>query len=145
MHESFVASHLSEALEELQRTISSLQSSGAYSEEELQVALEHAYHHLNTAWNGRNTSPVKAGAATDAEFTVWGRFPADLVLPALASFPASVQCSFCGDGIVRRPPEPLSLLIPLEDSGAQELFSHLSCLRDRLHPSVPLAVLPTED
>ena len=48
------------------------------------------------------------------------------------------QCCFCGqtiDDTVHR------ITVDVEDGGSQELFTHLVCLRQRLHPSVPLSEL----
>jgi hypothetical protein len=36
----------------------------------------HLYHHINTAWNARN-STSGIGQATDAEFREWSAFPTD--------------------------------------------------------------------
>ena len=48
------------------------------------------------------------------------------------------QCCFCGlaaeEGAKR-----VTLVIPLEDGGSQNLFCHSICLRRVVHPAVPLA------
>ncbi len=55
--------------------------------------------------------------------------------------PYQFQCCFCGNALIAREVEVVTLVIPLHEGGAQELRSHLTCLRRSLHPSVPLAVL----
>jgi len=50
----------------------------------------------------------------------------------------NTQCCFCGKTIA---PEDsgVSIVIPVDSEGTQELFCHASCLKPRLHPSVPTA------
>jgi hypothetical protein len=50
------------------------------------------------------------------------------------------QCCFCGSSIARVGPDPVALVIPMADGGTQDLRCHLACLREALHPSVPLGV-----
>ena len=45
------------------------------AEGELQVMLEHAYHHLNVAWNARRASLAQYRHMTDRNFNTWSRFP----------------------------------------------------------------------
>ena len=70
--------HLGEALEELKRTIADLKKKRGYDEVELQVAMEHLYHHLNTAWNARHVSSARAWKAAARDFRTWRKFPKDL-------------------------------------------------------------------
>ena len=71
--------HLKEALEQLQKTISSLESEELH-QVELKLDLEHLYHHLNTAWNARNSTNEEARECSATNFKMWGQFPADLDL-----------------------------------------------------------------
>ena len=48
------------------------------------------------------------------------------------------QCCFCGTGIESVPPDPVHLLIPLQEGASQEIFVHAACLRRLLHPSIML-------
>jgi hypothetical protein len=48
------------------------------------------------------------------------------------------QCCFCGAKIESA--GAVSLIIPLEDGGSQQLWAHATCLRASLHESVPLAI-----
>jgi hypothetical protein len=50
------------------------------------------------------------------------------------------QCCFCGNTIVQRAMDPVVLSLELPDDGLQQLYSHLDCLRERLHPNVPLGL-----
>lgn len=55
--------------------------------------------------------------------------------------PSKSVCCFCGGTIDSVSPEPVSMTIELNLSGpdkpSQTLYSHVSCLRVHLHPSVP--------
>ena len=79
MNKPWIAFHLQEALEELQRTLREL-ADDEFDEEELRVGLEHAYHHLNTAWNSRSESDERTAEGAEADFDRWRTFPTDLSL-----------------------------------------------------------------
>jgi hypothetical protein len=51
------------------------------------------------------------------------------------------QCCFCGQTIVERGGDPVTLNVPLDGRGTQQLPCHAACLRRVLHPSVPLALI----
>jgi len=53
------------------------------------------------------------------------------------------QCCFCGEAIEGS--RLVELLLPLEDGGTQTLYTHVACLRQHLHPSVPLAIEENAD
>lgn len=55
------------------------------------------------------------------------------------------QCCFCGFAIATQRGEPLVLSLSVDDEGAQALYSHISCLKQRVHPSVPLLLPETDD
>jgi hypothetical protein len=70
-----VASNLAEAREEIEEFEALLAKRGRRSEVDLQLSLEHAYHHLNVAWNARRATMRQYRNLTDAQFNQWGRFP----------------------------------------------------------------------
>jgi len=72
--------HLHAALDELSRTVAECGSDPEYSEAEFSVAMQHLYHHLNTAWNSRALGAERISQASDEDFNVWGQFPTDLPL-----------------------------------------------------------------
>ncbi len=80
MNRQHTLQHLREAAEELQRTIHRMENEQAYGSVEFSVAMEHLYHHLNTAWNARDESPERVRACSDEDFLRWGQFPEDLYL-----------------------------------------------------------------
>ena len=48
-----------------------------YASEEFLVAMGHLYHHLNTAWNGREASPERTARAAREDFDAWRQFPSN--------------------------------------------------------------------
>ena len=79
MNKEWVAVHIQESLEELQRTLAELPSA-EFGSAEFAVAMAHAYHHLNTAWNSRDADPRTISQAGDVEFYSWRAMPTDLYL-----------------------------------------------------------------
>jgi hypothetical protein len=69
--------HLKEARSELNQLIQQVEQ-GAVLDEALEAAVQHLYHHLNTAWNSRQFSSDRAYQQTDAEFNDWRQFPTDI-------------------------------------------------------------------
>jgi hypothetical protein len=55
------------------------------------------------------------------------------------------RCCFCGASIERRGSDPVTLTIPLESGGTEQLFCHGACLRRALHPSVRLFDAMTDE
>ena len=72
--------HLREAAEELVRTIRDMETDPEYDYAEFRVAMQHLYHHLNTAWNARDKTAERVAACSEADFFRWRRFPQDLDL-----------------------------------------------------------------
>lgn len=79
MNKQWIAFHLQEALEQLQKTLEELTDS-AYTEAEFSVDIQHAYNHLNTAWNSRNESDERTGTSAEADFYRWRDFPTDIYM-----------------------------------------------------------------
>ena len=69
-----IAGNLSEAIAELARITQSA-TSQTLKEEQLQIQLLHAYHHLNFAWNTRFLPMSAYGRMTNRQFKQWGRYP----------------------------------------------------------------------
>ena len=78
MNERWVLFHSKEASEGLQKAMNHIESRS--DAEEFEIAIAHAYHHLNTAWNSRFISDEKARNHTDWDFIEWRQFPTDLNL-----------------------------------------------------------------
>jgi hypothetical protein len=72
-----VHSNLGEAIAQLRR-LERKASDGKLREEEMQVGLLHAYHHLNFAWNVRRISISEYSNLTPSQFERWGKYPVDI-------------------------------------------------------------------
>ena len=80
MNREWVLFHLREVEAELRRTIDEIEATPDYGSGEFSVAVTHAYHHLNTAWNSRDESEAKVQACEEADFLRWRQFPTDIYL-----------------------------------------------------------------
>jgi hypothetical protein len=85
MNREHVLFHLQEAEQELARTINEVRQSPEYDIGEYWVAMQHLYHHLNTAWNARDATPEQVQQVTDAVFQAWSKYPDPDDLPPLGS------------------------------------------------------------
>lgn len=75
MNKDAVIFHLKEGLEELEKTLRHLESNNDYSKTDLEMGMGHLYHHLNTAWNGRNQPDEKFNNCTEEDFERYRKFP----------------------------------------------------------------------
>ena len=82
MNKQHILFHLGEAKDELDRTIRELNQTPEYDYGEYVIAMAHLYHHLNTAWNGRDASPERAKACSEEDFRNWRQFPQDIDMSA---------------------------------------------------------------
>jgi len=80
MNKNAVLFHLKEAREELEQTIAKLENSRAVNLGEFQVAMMHLYHHLNTAWNGKDASAKRHRECAQKDFDAWRKFPTNAEL-----------------------------------------------------------------
>ena len=77
MNHRVVLFHLREAKEELDGAISDIERNSEYDVGEFVVAMSHLYHHLNTAWNGRDQSDEMHQKASPEDFSRLRKFPAN--------------------------------------------------------------------
>jgi hypothetical protein len=70
--------NIAEAREQLEQIEGLARGRKKPSEGELQIMLEHAYHHLNFAWNIRHVSTKRYSHLSDDEFNEWGKFPSGI-------------------------------------------------------------------
>lgn len=75
MNHKAVLYHLQEAKKELDRTILEIEKNKSYEVGDFLPAMSHLYHHLNTAWNGKETPAKDYPAASRLRFHDWRKFP----------------------------------------------------------------------
>nr|WP_319395943.1 hypothetical protein [uncultured Desulfobacter sp.] len=73
--------NIEDARDELNCILSDLQKDSEYSEIEFKIALEHAYHHLNHAWNIRDIDEDRIGDCSEEDDKTWSKYPKDNILP----------------------------------------------------------------
>ena len=78
MNKEWILINLREALDELTRTIAAIESERDYSEIEFEIAMQHLYDHVNTAWNSRNVSAERVSQHSEEDFYAWRGFPTDI-------------------------------------------------------------------
>ena len=67
--------NIADAREQLEQIEERAKNGKKPAEGELQVMLEHAYHHLNFAWNIRHVSTKRYSQLSNDEFNEWSKFP----------------------------------------------------------------------
>ena len=77
MNRDILSFHLREVAEELNRTIAEVEGNASYDVEEFRVAMGHLYHHLTTAWNGRDQTDDEFAECTDERFQRFRKFPSE--------------------------------------------------------------------
>jgi hypothetical protein len=70
--------NITEAREQLQEIESRVAHGEKMNEFEFQIMLEHAYHHLNFAWNIRHAPTKKYANLTNEDFNLWSKYPKEL-------------------------------------------------------------------
>lgn len=77
MNWKIIAGDLREAREQIEEIEQRILKKD-YSEGGLYIDLQHAYHHLNFAWNVRRIKTKEYANLTDKDFNRWGQFPKDI-------------------------------------------------------------------
>ena len=73
----FILHNLIDAREQIEKIIK-LAEAQDLDENDFQIKMEHAYHHLNFAWNIRRMSFKRAAQCIKNDFNEWSKFPRDL-------------------------------------------------------------------
>ncbi len=73
-----ILDNIVEAREQLEQIEERVKNWKKPSEGELQIMLEHAYHHLNFAWNIRHVHTKRYLKLSDEEFNQWSKFPKEI-------------------------------------------------------------------
>ena len=77
LNSKIIQSNLGQAVDQL-RKLERKAADGKLREEELQVGLLHAYHHLNFAWKVRRISTSEYSNLTQSQFDRWGKYPVEI-------------------------------------------------------------------
>ena len=80
MNKPHILFHLGEAHTALAQLIRELQSDDSYEFGDFRVDMEHLYHHINSAWNGRDARQAAVDACSQEDFHAWRQFPTDIEL-----------------------------------------------------------------
>jgi len=83
MNKEWILFHLTEARDEINKTLTDIHGNPDYNYAEFWVAMQHLYHHVNTAWNSRELSEAQVREGTDEGFSRWSQFPKDLPMMGL--------------------------------------------------------------
>jgi hypothetical protein len=78
LNRQIVLSNISEACEELENIEKMLAAETPVNQIAFQVAMQHAFHHLNFAWNIRHWPSKRYGSLSRTDFDEAGSFPKDL-------------------------------------------------------------------
>lgn len=78
MNKQYILYNLKEALEQLTKTVNELETDDEYEFGNYIVDMEHLYHHINTAWNSRDSSESESLECSELNFNKWREFPIDL-------------------------------------------------------------------
>jgi hypothetical protein len=74
-----LSSNVWEARVTLQEIEEQLMKDPKPNEVELQIQFEHAFHHLNVAWNARRISDKRFIPCNAVDFNQWSKFPKDII------------------------------------------------------------------
>jgi hypothetical protein len=73
-----IALNIAEAREQLEEIEHRIKNGNPPKPVEFQIMMQHAYHHLNFAWNARHWSTKRYRHLTDKDFEAGGQQPTDL-------------------------------------------------------------------
>ncbi|MFZ4693792.1 MAG: hypothetical protein ACOYMV_01555 [Verrucomicrobiia bacterium] len=84
MNKSHALFHLREAQEAVGKMIRRIETDPSYEFGDYTVEMGHLYHHVNTAWNGRDATEEQAKRCLQEDFDRWQRFPDESDSPAMS-------------------------------------------------------------
>ncbi len=73
----FILYNLRDVREQVDEIIK-LAEAGDLDEINFETSMEHAYHHLNFAWNIRHMGSKRAAKCVRKDFNKWSKYPRDL-------------------------------------------------------------------
>jgi hypothetical protein len=77
MNKQHVIFQLQEAEEQLQETLKNIQEDSEYEYGDFLVEMSHLYHHINTAWNSRESTEEDLNLCSEDNFNKWRKMPSN--------------------------------------------------------------------
>ena len=72
--------NLQDAVDQLNEIIDSIHNDSDYTEIEFKIDHEHAYHHMNYAWNIQHATEAEIQESSKENYKKWSRFPINEIL-----------------------------------------------------------------
>jgi len=79
-NKDIIVFNIQEAKDQLNEILRDIEGDPEFSEVELRIALEHAYHHMNYAWHIRDVNEERLAACSDEDFREWSKYPMEDIL-----------------------------------------------------------------
>ena len=80
MNKDFILYNFKEAQGQLNEMVEELKTNSDFDFGEYIVNMQHLYHHLNTAWNAKESSNEEVFECSGENFTKWRQFPDDIYM-----------------------------------------------------------------
>ena len=80
MNVKYIRYNMEEALDEIENIMNQLKRGDGYSHAEFSSSIQHLYHHINIAWNSRETTWEETEQASEEQLRKWGEYPDDIKL-----------------------------------------------------------------
>lgn len=77
MNSKFITYNFQEIQEEVEVILRDMKA-GGMTEDKFRKSVQHIYHHLNTAWNGRNAPGDALDVPHSELLKKWEKFPTDM-------------------------------------------------------------------
>jgi len=80
MNRQYILYNLKEAKKQLDSLIQDIENDAEYDIGEYIVDIVHLYHHVNTAWNSKESTQEESDICSEENFEKWRDFPKDIYL-----------------------------------------------------------------
>jgi hypothetical protein len=80
MNKDYIIYNLKEAKAELESILEEIDEDTEYDEGVFLIAMKHLYHHVNTAWNSRDSTEKESTECSQKNFDKWRQFPNDIYM-----------------------------------------------------------------
>ncbi len=80
MNKEYIIYNLEETKTEIESILEDINKDQDYYEGEFYVSIQHLYHHINTAWNSRDSTAEESTECSQENFNKWRQFPNDIFM-----------------------------------------------------------------